>query len=154
MALADCMSGYAREMLLRMTCWNEVPHHESPSIGYQWTPTQFVHVLHSTAPGEAGDLTTNETTYAGYARTTTARGASAWTLSGTGTAAPIMRPAAVVAWPDKTNAGSATCDAHSIGIRNGASDVAMCYDVPSTPATFIQDQHVELGVGQVELRVT
>lgn len=38
--------------------------------------------LHSADPGEAGDQTTNEVTYSGYARQPVARSGAGWTVSG------------------------------------------------------------------------
>jgi hypothetical protein len=38
--------------------------------------------LHTADPGEAGDQTTNEISYTGYARVATARSATDWTVSG------------------------------------------------------------------------
>lgn len=38
--------------------------------------------LHTADPGEAGDQTTSETTYTGYARVAVARSSSGWTISG------------------------------------------------------------------------
>jgi hypothetical protein len=38
--------------------------------------------LHTADPGEAGDQTTNEATYTGYARVAVARSVAGWTVSG------------------------------------------------------------------------
>lgn len=38
--------------------------------------------LHTADPGEAGDQTTNETAYTGYARVAVARSAGGWTVTG------------------------------------------------------------------------
>ena len=38
--------------------------------------------LHTADPGEAGDATTNETAYTGYARVAVARSTSGWTVTG------------------------------------------------------------------------
>lgn len=40
--------------------------------------------LHTADPGEAGDQTTNEVSYTGYARQAVARNGSNWTVSGNG----------------------------------------------------------------------
>lgn len=39
--------------------------------------------LHTSDPGEAGDQTTNEATYTGYARVSVARSTAGWSVSGT-----------------------------------------------------------------------
>lgn len=41
----------------------------------------YISLHTSTGPGEAGDQTTNETTYTGYARVSVARSTSDWTVS-------------------------------------------------------------------------
>ncbi len=38
--------------------------------------------LHTASPGEAGDMSTNEATYIGYARVTVARTAGGWAVAG------------------------------------------------------------------------
>jgi hypothetical protein len=44
--------------------------------------TQFYISLHTASPGEAGDQTTSETAYTGYARISIARTAGGWTTTG------------------------------------------------------------------------
>lgn len=48
--------------------------------------------LHTADPGEAGDQTTNETAYTGYARIGVVRSSSGWTVSGT--APTVVSPVA------------------------------------------------------------
>ena len=47
------------------------------------TPGNLYLSLHTGDPGEAGDQTTSETSYTGYARKAIDRNGSAWTVSGT-----------------------------------------------------------------------
>lgn len=51
--------------------------------------------LHTADPGEAGDQTTNEIAYTGYARVAVARTSSGWTVTGNAVAldAPVTFPA-------------------------------------------------------------
>lgn len=44
--------------------------------------TTLTVALHTSDPGEAGDQTTNETAYTGYARVAVARTAGGWTVTG------------------------------------------------------------------------
>lgn len=75
--------------------------------------------LHTADPGEAGDQTTSEATYTGYARVGVARSGAGWTVSGT---APTQAAnAAAVAFAACT-AGSNTITHFSIGlVTSGAS---------------------------------
>ena len=47
------------------------------------TPGVFYISLHTADPGEAGNQTTSEATYTGYARVSVARSSAGWTVSGT-----------------------------------------------------------------------
>lgn len=68
--------------------------------------------LHTADPGEAGDQTTNEVAYTGYARVAVARSTAGWTVSGT--APTTVTNDAEVAFGACT-AGSATATHFSIG---------------------------------------
>lgn len=47
-----------------------------------WSNSNLFVALHTADPGEAGDQTTNEATYTGYARVSVARDNGGWTVSG------------------------------------------------------------------------
>jgi hypothetical protein len=47
-----------------------------------WSNVNLFVALHTADPGEAGDQTTNEATYTGYARVSVARDSGGWTVSG------------------------------------------------------------------------
>src|SRR5574343_1878390 len=53
--------------------------------------------LHTSDPGEAGDQTTNETSYTSYARVAVARSGSGWTVTNN-----VVTPAANVDFPAAT----------------------------------------------------
>lgn len=65
--------------------------------------------LHTADPGEAGDQTTSETTYTGYARVAVARTSGGWTIT-----ANSVSPAANIDFPQCT-AGTATITHFGIG---------------------------------------
>lgn len=78
----------------------------------------FYIALHTADPGEAGDQTTTEATYTGYARVAVARSSAGWTISGT---APTQAAnAAAVTFPACT-AGSSTCTFFSVGVVASAA---------------------------------
>ncbi len=47
-----------------------------------WSNVNLFVAMHTADPGEAGDQTTNEATYTGYARVSVARDSGGWTVSG------------------------------------------------------------------------
>jgi hypothetical protein len=65
--------------------------------------------LHTADPGEAGDQTTNETSYTSYARVAVARSGSGWTVTGNS-----VSPAADISFPACTG-GTATLTYFGIG---------------------------------------
>lgn len=74
--------------------------------------------LHTADPGEAGDQTTSEAAYTGYARVAVARTAGGWTRAGS-----TISNAAAVQFAECT-AGSATVTHFSVGVAlSGASQI-------------------------------
>jgi hypothetical protein len=77
--------------------------------------------LHTADPGEAGDQTTSEATYTGYARVAVSRSGSAWTISGT---APTTAANAAAVNFASCTAGSNTITHFSVGFAtSGASTI-------------------------------
>ena len=75
--------------------------------------------LHTSSPGEAGDMTTNEAAYTSYARVTVARTSGGWTVTGNS-----VSPVANIDFPTATG-GSETIT--HVGIGTGTSDDLMYY---------------------------
>lgn len=71
--------------------------------------------LHTASPGEAGDQTTNETTYTSYARVAVARTTGGWTVSGA-----VATLAANVDFPACTG-GTATITHIGIGTSSSGA---------------------------------
>lgn len=65
--------------------------------------------LHTSDPGEAGDQTTNETSYTSYARVAVARSGSGWTVTGNS-----VSPAAAITFPTATG-GTETITHAAVG---------------------------------------
>jgi len=77
--------------------------------------------LHTADPGEAGDQTTSEATYTGYARVAVARSSAGWTVSGT---APTQSANAAAVTFGACTAGSNTITYFSVGYASsGASTI-------------------------------
>ncbi len=80
--------------------------------------TNLFVALHSADPGNAGDQTTNEIAYTGYARATVARTSGGWTVT-----TNSVSPAAIIPFGACT-AGSATPVMFSVGVAvSGASKI-------------------------------
>jgi len=82
------------------------------------TAGNFYVALHSSDPGDAGNQTTNEVSYTGYARVDVARSAGGFTVSGS-----QVSNAATVQFGECT-AGTATATHFSVGLLSaGAGDI-------------------------------
>ena len=71
--------------------------------------------LHTADPGEAGDQTTNETSYTSYARVAVARSGSGWTVT-----ANSVSPAATIAFPACTGS-TATITHFAVGTASSGA---------------------------------
>ena len=71
--------------------------------------------LHTADPGEAGDQTTSECAYTGYARVAVARNSGGWTVSGNS-----VSPAANIDFPQAT-AGSETATHFAVGTASSGA---------------------------------
>lgn len=82
------------------------------------TAGSFYVALHSSDPADAGDQTTNEISYTGYARVAVARSGAGFTVSGA-----QVSNASTVQFGECT-AGSATASHFSVGLApSGAGDI-------------------------------
>lgn len=80
--------------------------------------TNLFVALHTADPGEAGDQTTNEATYTGYARVSVARTSGGWTVTNNS-----VSPAATISFPAATG-GTNTITHFSVGVAtSGASKI-------------------------------
>jgi hypothetical protein len=75
--------------------------------------------LHTSDPGEAGDQTTNETSYTSYARVAVARSGAGWTVTGNS-----VSPAATITFPACTG-GTATITHMGIGTASSGAGVLL-----------------------------
>jgi len=98
------------------------------AIGLVHSTTEgFLYVaLHTADPGEAGDQTTNETSYTGYARVPVVRSSAGWTVSGT---APTQVTNAITINFGLCTGGSPTITHFSIGTAVSGADT-MLYSGP------------------------
>lgn len=81
--------------------------------------------LHTADPGEAGDQTTNEVSYTGYARVNVIRDATGWTVTGNS-----VSPAADIVYPPSTGGTGGVVTHLSVG--TGVSNKAL-YSGTVTP---------------------
>jgi hypothetical protein len=85
------------------------------------TATGYSLQLHTGDPGEAGQLTTNEADYTGYARMAVERTSSGWTVSGT-----TAKLTSTITFPVAA-AGSNLITHFSIGGSTVAASTGPCY---------------------------
>lgn len=79
--------------------------------------TTLTVALHTADPGEAGNQSTNEATYTGYARQSVARTTAGWVVT-----ANSVSPAANISFPVAT-AGTNTITHFSVAVGSGASKI-------------------------------
>lgn len=80
--------------------------------------TSLYVALHTADPGEAGDQTTSEAAYTGYARVAVARTTGGWTVTNNS-----VSPAAEISFPAGTG-GTGTATHFSVGVAaSGASKI-------------------------------
>jgi hypothetical protein len=86
--------------------------------------------LHTADPGEAGDQSTNETTYTSYARVAVARTAGGWTVTGNS-----VSPVANIDFPAATG-GSGTITYFGVGSASSGAGV-LYYSGTVTPSISV-----------------
>lgn len=83
--------------------------------------TNLFVALHTADPTEAGDQTSNEATYTGYARVAVARTSGAWTVASVDAGGSTVKNASTITFPQCTG-GSNTITHFSVGVAtSGAS---------------------------------
>lgn len=83
--------------------------------------TNLYVALHTADPGEAGDQTTSEATYTGYARVAVARTSGGWTVTGNS-----VSPAATITFGACT-AGTNTITYASVGVASSGASKILYY---------------------------
>lgn len=99
--------------------------------------------LHSADPGEAGDQTTSEVTYTGYARAAIARTGASWTISGDGTATL----AATLSFPQRTDVGTVTATHFALGTASTGTGKILYKGTITPNITITQNTIPQLGTG-------
>jgi len=103
-------------LLFNNTDWANVG--DASGLQNSATAGSFYVALHSSDPGDAGDQSTNEISYTGYARVAVARSGAGWTVSGN-----QVSNTATVQFGECT-AGTATATHFSVGLdSSGAGDI-------------------------------
>ena len=110
MSIANATENAIMLLVFNATAWGNYADNAASS------PQTNVHVgLHTADPGEAGDMTTSETTYTSYARVNVARSGSGWTVLNNS-----VSPAANIDFPAGTG-GSGTISYFSTGKTGGGA---------------------------------
>lgn len=101
--------------------------------------------LHTADPGEAGDQTTNEATYTGYARKAVARSSSGFTISGN-----AVTNAAAVTF-DACSGGSNTITHFSVGTASSGAGVLLYKGALSSPLAVSNGITPEIPIGSLSI---
>jgi hypothetical protein len=99
--------------------------------------------LHTADPGEAGDQTTNETSYTSYARAAVARTSGGWTVTGNQAA-----NTAAIDWPQCTG-GSATVTHFSIGTASSGAGKLLYKGAFNSPLAVSNNVVPQVQAGQI-----
>lgn len=114
MSLSNSSESNLLKLLFNNTTWANVG--DATGVVGSGGAGSFYIGLHTADPGEAGDQTTSEATYTGYARVAVARTTGGWTVSGT---APTQVANAAAINFAACTAGSNTITYVSIGRASG-----------------------------------
>lgn len=129
MSMSNAAETALLQLIFNNTNWANVG--DATGLRGSTTAGSFYVALHTADPGEAGDQTTSEATYTGYARVAVARSAGGWTVSGNN----VSNTAAVTF--GACTAGSSTVTYASVGVASaGASQIIarMAFTTPSSLA--------------------
>lgn len=113
MGIADNTENNIMKLIFNATAWANYADNAAT------TPQTNVHTaLHTADPGDAGTMSTSETTYTSYARVNVARTTGGWTVT-----ANSVSPVAAISFPAGTG-GSGTVTYFSTGkTGGGATDI-------------------------------
>jgi len=118
MSMSNASETNLLELLFNNTDWPNVG--DASGLQNSATAGSFYIAIHTADPGEAGNQSTSEISYTGYARVAVARSGAGWTVSGAS-----VSNAAQVQFGQCT-AGSGTATYFSIGLESsGATDILL-----------------------------
>jgi hypothetical protein len=103
MSKSNTMENNLLKILFQAVSWSPIATQHGSGI------TSLRLSLHTSDPGEAGDQTTNETSYGAYARVSVGRTTTGWKVTGN-----VAYPRAAVSFPQATS-GTATITHFGIG---------------------------------------
>ena len=116
MSMSNASETALLNLLFNNTDWANVG--DAAGLQNSAAAGSFYVALHTADPGDAGNQSTNEVSYTGYARVAVARTAGGWTVSGN-----QVSNTATVQFGECT-AGSATATHFSVGLlASGAGDI-------------------------------
>jgi Flp pilus assembly protein TadG len=116
MSMSNASETNLLELLFNNVDWPNVG--DAAGLQNSATAGSFYVALHTADPGDAGNQSTNEVSYTGYARVAVARSVAGFTVSGN-----TVTNAATVQFGECT-AGTATATHFSVGLESaGATDI-------------------------------
>lgn len=128
------------ELFLNATALADLAENDSSS------PAANIYVsLHTGDPGEAGDQTTNEATYTGYARKAVARTSGGWTVSGNN----ASNTAAITF--DPCSGGSNTITHFGVGVASSGAGYLMYKGALSASLAVSSGITPEFAIGALDI---
>lgn len=129
MSIGNTTENAIMALIFNATAWANYADNAASS------PQTNIHVgLHYDDPGETGTMTTNEASYASYARVNVARSGSGWTVTNNS-----VSPAANIDFPASTGAesnGGGSLDFFSTG-KTGGGATAILFSGAVSPAIAV-----------------
>jgi hypothetical protein len=130
MSLSNAAESHLLNLLFQNTNWANMG--DATGVRGSSTANSFYVALHTADPGEAGDQTTSEATYTGYARVAVARSSGGWTVSGT---APTQVANAAVINFGPCSGGTNIITYFSIGLASSGASEIVCSGALSSSLT-------------------
>lgn len=101
--------------------------------------------LHTADPGEAGDQTTSEVVYTGYARVAVARSGAGWSRSGS-----TMSNVALVQFGERSDVGTTTATHFSVGVASSGASQIILSGALSASRDISQGNQPQFGIGTLQ----
>lgn len=147
MSMSNAAETALLQLIFNNTNWANVG--DATGLRGSTTAGSFYVALHTADPGEAGDQTTSEATYTGYARVAVARSAGGWTVSGNN----VSNTAAVTF--GACTAGSSTVTYASVGVASAGASQIIARMAFTTPASLAISAGItpSFAIGELDVNV-
>ena len=137
--LSDASKLALLRLLFQNLAWADVG--DAAGLQPSAAPGVFYIALHTADPGDAGNQSTSELSYTGYARVAVVRSTGGWTIVGT----DQITNASPVVFPTKADAGTVVAAFYSIGVA--ASGAGAIITSGATALSIVQNMQPTFEAG-------